>query len=267
MAQAAREPDALDMWFTRQRRLWWKKWRWVVVAAITLRVLLLLADSATFAVIVFYEEISTAFWYPYVRDISSALAIPEQYAMYVFLAIAVLVGSAESKVVIPLAEFAITQSAQKVAFRIAKFSRQRIWLWVHLLFTLPGTVVLMLLGSFMAHMGSDIWVPLLLEILILASVGCFVAEFQSYLLRETITTRYLTWLQLIPVLVAPVAAQLDSLLLLLYVRSIYGVGAMVFIPYLLWYKAGNSLLLLVAACLFAFSRRQPPTGFRGTYED
>jgi hypothetical protein len=39
MTRGEREPDALDLWFARQRRAWWRTWRWAVVPLIALAAL------------------------------------------------------------------------------------------------------------------------------------------------------------------------------------------------------------------------------------
>lgn len=112
MAQEAREPDALDMWFTRQRRLWWKKWRWAAVGAIALRVVWLLAQ---FTVLFSAASNSTLFYEPWYLHTFNLLLWDWAYGVHavLFVCIALVLGVLEFKACTPSAEVALTTSYEK----------------------------------------------------------------------------------------------------------------------------------------------------------
>jgi hypothetical protein len=263
---AAQEPDALTMWFTRQRKAWWKKWRWVVIVVVSLRVVWLLIEIAPYAYAGLNEEISSVPWCLAAINWMLQVSQVEPYSTYLIFGIALLLGVVASKATIPSAEVALTQSTFRIFVLYSKFSRQRLWLWILLLYTIPEVANY----AFRIIMEARVSVAFINEESILHLSYYFIisyllVEAQAFTLRITAGKLGFSWLLLLPILIVIAVLQLIHLIWLV-IRSTYSsYGSEVYYA-AVWLQIGYSILFIAAAIILAYSKRKPPKGFTGTYE-
>jgi hypothetical protein len=279
MAQAAREPDALDMWFTRQRRLWWKKWRWVAVSAIALRAVWLLAQ---FTVLFSAASSSTLVYEPWYRHTLNLLIWDWAYGIHavLFVGIALVLGALEFKACTPSAEVALTTSYEKAYIALNIYARRRMWFWVGILYTIPVAIDQICDWSAIEHPQLSLAYPGILDsasdTLYIVAFSCFVVEFQSYLLRATTITRQFTFLYLLPCVVWPILDKLYRYACIeIWNANWYYIHGSDLVEGLYesqmrtytWVETSFSFALLALAIVFSAGKLKPPASFRGTYTD
>ena len=265
---AMREPDALEMWFARQRRKWWKQWRWVFYAALVLLAVWLLLETTFFIWVANEWHLSSAQppnWWAYVEYI----VFDRSWTTYVWislpyllLGIALLLGTSASKAVSLTPEMAIAHRTERIFQALCKYVRRQLWLFIGILYFCPGlilgiTFVEVVYGS---PAQSDFWMISLNKAIAITAVSFLAIEGQASVLRRTAASASFTWILLVPFLIALLANYTSNSL-----DTVVRQYSLEIIPRFS-IQMGFWLCVLAVGVSFAFLWRKPPPGFIGTAE-
>jgi len=189
-----KEHTILDEWFARQRRRWWKQWRWVVVAVITLLVARISIDvfECWFLYSVdkmhgftgFTGYMNTLLAYPIWRFLQDDLWPYIRYEEYFWLPVVILVASTYTLILIPPGEVSIAFSKQQIHQRLLFKARRVFWYWaVFLVFLVP---VLNTIAThayrILAFKSNKLAIQDVIELLVMMGAVLFLIEWQIALL-------------------------------------------------------------------------------------
>jgi len=133
-AERRREPDALDLWFRRQRRAWWKRWRWVVVPLIALAALRTLYVGVWGVLAYVWDRqalvVSPSDWqYSWVWTMLS-LCPAQMYSAWLLTAGAVFVTAAQARALAVPQELALALSPGAIYNGLLRQVRGMAWGWM-----------------------------------------------------------------------------------------------------------------------------------------
>ena len=129
-----REPDALDLWFSRQRKAWWRAWWWVVVPLIALAALRTLYVGVCGVLAYVWDRQALVFspsdWqYPWGWTMLS-LCSAQMYSAWLLTAGAAFVTAAQARALAVPQELALALSPGDIYNGLLRQVRGMAWGWM-----------------------------------------------------------------------------------------------------------------------------------------